>query len=634
MGRAPLQFGLAAFAALSALILAVYPSAELSIRLIGSGSYQIFIDDGAGFSEAGSRWLLIEDSENIQLPSLGLGRGVLRIDPPPGIVFTVCEPRRRVHWLPGFAADSAIEKREALGMRLSADDDTCSSWIVDAAAPDPQVIYAFTPLTAEGPLGNAQRTVGLALWLVALASAFLGFIRLGPAQRRQLEHLSDQVYVRADASLGGIFLAFGLVLGLFYMLVRPPGAVPDEFAHSSKIALMAAGQFTGVDKGAIRPGLVGDYGPFQNVYGQKFTFEQLCATVSQPLSCAHEPLAGAMAPTASSPFMYLVPWGVHEFTCDIGASFGLYYYAAQLLNLFLYLLLAWFGIRSAGFGRWALFFFALAPMSLYLASSLSYDSAMLGLSFSYLGLVSGTYSGKVAADRVKWILFLVGLGIAASKPLAGWILFAPWICIALFGDWRSRAAWLGLTSIVPALLHGIWLLDLTTQEGPSVRPDVAAVNGMDALLVAPTAYLTTLATTATSFTGVRIFQGIVGVFGWLDTYPAKIFYYLASCAVLITLGLDSKPKRYSRWVALYSIAVAGLTILVMCAPFYAYWTPVTSPVIEGLQGRYFLPIAAFVVMGLSFSVRVWGRGLFAGLLFILIPAMSVMALQTIMHRYY
>ena len=635
VARAPLHFFVAALALALAVLLSFAPSAEMSVRIEGRGSYQVFVDDGPGFTEGGSRWQLVEESTEVTVSGLRIGKGALRIDPPAGSTFRTCEPHRSVRWLPGIAVESRLQDRQVAGMRATRELDGCATWVVAADAPDPSLVFAFAPVAAEGGVAKLQRAARIVLWTIAFFGFYLGFGRLAVQDKEALARLSGRIYDVANAHLARIFLVMGVLLGLAFIVARPPGAVPDEFAHSSKIALMTAGQFVGVDHGKSRPALLADYGPFQKVYGEKFTFEQLGHTRSKPLSCTDVLPEGAAAPTVSSPLMYLAPWLSHELSCSLGASFGFYYYLAQLLNLAAYLLLAFIGIRAAVHGRWVLFLVATLPMSLYLATSVSYDSNMLGLCFAYLGITSGVYSGAVPVRRGQWWLLALGLAVALSKPLVGWIFLAPWICLlVLERSWKIRLKWLVLASLVPAALHAAWLLQVAGGGDANERPDVAAVIGMDALLAQPGTYIKAVLATAFSTAGDRIVQGVAGVFGWLDVYPPSSFYQLATCAAALALMLNARRKPASAIVFAHGIVVSLLAILVLCMPFYAFWTQPGSPVIEGLQGRYFLPIAALAGMACSFALPRSMRGLPALALLAMVPLLSIMAIQAIVGRYY
>jgi len=129
----------------------------------------------------------------------------------------------------------------------------------------------------------------------------------------------------------------------------------------------------------------------------------------------------------------------------------------------------------------------------------------------------------------------------------------------------------------------------------------------------------------------------IGVLGWLDTTLPPAYHLGAGLLLLAALALSCPPvlppfSGRARLGALLCIVAAALAIL-----FFQYlsWTPVGAAYIDGVQGRYFLPLAAILPLALPrlpipLAIR---RG--GGVLICLFPAFSIaLALRAIVSRYY
>jgi hypothetical protein len=91
--------------------------------------------------------------------------------------------------------------------------------------------------------------------------------------------------------------------------------------------------------------------------------------------------------------------------------------------------------------------------------------------------------------------------------------------------------------------------------------------------------------------GTVLAQHLVGVLGWLSIMLPDWCYdygWVAMILAAFACALDESGPR---------LATAGwrLLILVVCflgvaLALYVTWTPVGAPLIEGLQGRYFIPL--------------------------------------------
>lgn len=90
----------------------------------------------------------------------------------------------------------------------------------------------------------------------------------------------------------------------------------------------------------------------------------------------------------------------------------------------------------------------------------------------------------------------------------------------------------------------------------------------------------------------------IGVLGWLDTPLSKDSYYLLIFIISIVLLLTYNRTE----LALVSILLVILTILLTFFILLISWTNISDPVIQGVQGRYFIPLL-LIVSFISFSVK-------------------------------
>ena len=132
-----------------------------------------------------------------------------------------------------------------------------------------------------------------------------------------------------------------------------------------------------------------------------------------------------------------------------------------------------------------------------------------------------------------------------------------------------------------------------------------------------------------------IFQGFVGVLGWLDT-PLPASYYLLTAVMLMLALMVSTRDHQPLETNLRRLAAAALFLGAVCAVFlleYLSWSPVGGRVVEGVQGRYFLPIVpflGFVLPRARFRTPTW-----SGVALCFYPALSItIAVQAIVLRYY
>lgn len=135
-------------------------------------------------------------------------------------------------------------------------------------------------------------------------------------------------------------------------------------------------------------------------------------------------------------------------------------------------------------------------------------------------------------------------------------------------------------------------------------------------------------------------QGLIGIFGWLD-YSMDWWVYglfiIAAVYVIFTIKLKNK-ERMKLWQILLVYGSVFLTYTFMMTIFYLNWKMVGSSAIDGTQGRYFISLLPFVMLGLAQAKRLtlkqihshWIKILLIFILFSLIVSI-VNSIQT---RYY
>jgi uncharacterized membrane protein len=227
----------------------------------------------------------------------------------------------------------------------------------------------------------------------------------------------------------------------------------------------------------------------------------------------------------------------------------------------------------------------LLPMSLALTAALSQDGPMLACTALAAALVR---MQQARTDRrlLLCLVLLLALVGAARPPYAGFALLLLTLPIRL----RTR---LLCVSLVLACVVG-WSALMAPHVVLAVFPD-GAVNPRAQLLelVQSPFKLLTIAQLTWHAHASEFATGFIGKLGWLDVDLPQA--YRSSAYVVLGLAALSCMAR-GRWkLPTPSTCVATLGIVISVAGIlmaqYLTWTLPGRLVIEGVQGRYFLPPA-------------------------------------------
>ncbi|CAO3405306.1 DUF2142 domain-containing protein [Azospirillum palustre] len=329
-------------------------------------------------------------------------------------------------------------------------------------------------------------------------------------------------------------------------------------------------------------------------------------------------------------------------------------YLARAANALTCIVVGFFALLLAGRAHLPLFAVLLLPMSVSLYASMSQDGLVitvtaLGIAFLARALSEGRplRSAEVWASAVCFAL--VGM---TKQPYA-------LLCLMPLAVPAERAAVKRLAvaaSLAAAVGWAVWMA-LAVQT-PLIRQDAPtdAMGQLRFLLDNPLAVLT-IAVKTFQVWGNEYYQQFVGILGWVDTRLPKPYYSAAYLVLLLSFLPLLLGRRAADWYSGAPARASAVTAAVVLATgallfgaLYMVWTPVGQLWVDGVQGRYFLPLAALLPLAFAsgrqepasgWSSGGWSAGpagvLERGLTWMvwLFPIVSILVVQrTVILRYY
>lgn len=195
----------------------------------------------------------------------------------------------------------------------------------------------------------------------------------------------------------------------------------------------------------------------------------------------------------------------------------------------------------------------------------------------------------------------VGIGVVAMAlsvmklvyaPLAAFILMVP---ESSFGSNSRRAVYVFFVLVLSLLAVILW--------GFEIRRVYVPLNGSDmqlqlaGIFAAPWKFLSLLADSLQE-QWKSYFYSFIGVLGWLDTWLPRWIYmtYFPVIAATALLEQPYKNRVFCLWEKATLAAVCLLSFFLICVSQYMTWTKAGALIIEGIQGRYFIPLLLPVML--------------------------------------
>jgi uncharacterized membrane protein len=444
-----------------------------------------------------------------------------------------------------------------------------------------------------------------------------------------------------------LFLAYGTVGTVLLSLAVPPLQTPDEPMHAMRAAHVADGKLFGE--------------VFDMPTGDGRTFQANGAHVDPALVAAMHPFSVMMfsPERRATPLMWQPPftWSpgrVHTHvittmypptlylpqaaTIGVGRAAGWGVLdtltRARIVNGMCAVALSALAIALSGGAAVWLFAVLTLPMSLSGMSTVAPDALLLAFSALAAALAWRGLRGAESRRTLVGIVTLLVLVITTRPAYVGLAL----VPLALgFAPWRARLA--GAAIVLGA---GVGWSALMSVIG---APNVGAFQGANpgaqiALLLSEPWRILSVAQETLGQMSVGYAYSFLGVLGWLDTLLPQAYYRNAGLilAVAVVATLLAPRARITwrggpAWIAGSVLASLGGIFGIL----YLTWSPVGGPVVHGVQGRYFLPLA----MLLAAAVPTLGTARLAPLRRLLVAAVAIFpayslgtALSAVIARYY
>ena len=283
-------------------------------------------------------------------------------------------------------------------------------------------------------------------------------------------------------------------------------------------------------------------------------------------------------------------------------------YLGRFLNLLLFAAVGVLTIKRLPFGKNVFFGVSILPMSLHLAASLSYDVVILAFT-GYFTAVCLDLAYKADTVKVKDVIALAVV-MAVMGPckmvygaIAGFCLLIPVKKFGNWGKWTVSAAVVLGSFLAAMAVVNLRTVAMYTQESDSyVAWAEEAGYSFAELLHQPIRVLQLFYNTV-AWQGESLYSGMLGEsLGNRDAVlntPYVVILLLTACLVILVLkkpGEEIFMKIKERlWIWFICLVIfAALMFSMLLA-----WTPKSSNMVQGVQGRYMLPLLPVLLLTLK-----------------------------------
>ena len=391
-----------------------------------------------------------------------------------------------------------------------------------------------------------------------------------------------------NIKIHNLYLIIALVLGIAYIFAFPPSEIPDE--GSDYLRALEISKFHLVTKQKGKQ--AGDY------YSKNIAKVMKIDNYNDESKVINLKLKG------KKKFMDYANKSLYSFICYIPQSIGIgiavllnlsivaQVMLGKLFNYLVFVLLTYFSIKYIPYKKYLVFFVALLPITLQEATSLAPDSLAIGLSFFLISyILKIRKDNKQITNKQLIILFITSIVISLCKivylPLCLLILLIP---KKLYKSKKQYLIYNILVISISIILNLLWL-KYTSRYLVAFKQSNSSEQ-LKYILGNPLQYIVIIMRTMDAYLPELILQ-IVG--SYLGTFKIKTatLVVLPALYILIKLIVGEKLKNKDLLNNIekgFIVFIILSIIILIFTSLYIQWTPLKSNYIEGIQGRYFIPL--------------------------------------------
>jgi uncharacterized membrane protein len=440
-----------------------------------------------------------------------------------------------------------------------------------------------------------------------------------------------------------------LYFGLLFVFVTPPALVVDDPNHFFRAYQISEGQIIGERRDYLSGGwlprsvvltnrkLVSNIEMNHNV---KFDTNLISELLYLPL----EPEEQVFERFPNTVVYAPVPYLPQVLGILIGKFFAasplVMIYLARIVNLFFFIILAFAAIRITPLHKWVFCLLCLTPTTVFQAASASVDAFTYGICFLtiavFLSYALNDKEKLESADLFK--IFVITLLAVLSKQA---YILLPLLFLSIprrkIGSTGKYLFIFSCLFAVCLLAEGIWSFSVKAIYLPYRIDILINPEQQLAFIINHPLNFISLAARHYIFSSGYYLKTFFGQLTWFDLYVPTyltVFIYLVIIGAAL-LDNDSKKTISKINKFIFLLIIAGTAFLIS-ALLYMTWSPIGGNFIEGIQGRYFIPVAPLIFL-LFYQHKLKWRHFprFASLIVTVTVIFSlIITLLTVYQRYY
>ncbi len=388
-----------------------------------------------------------------------------------------------------------------------------------------------------------------------------------------------------------LFAVLAFVFGILMVFLVPPFQVPDEEQHYLRSISLIQGELL-CESGRINIrqehlDFINQMDPGSIAFKGESTFDKnKIVDFQDSEKSSFEPVASSLCRVV--PLSY-IPSSLGVAVSSLFTDSELIsFFVGRLANLVTAILLVSLAIAVIPVSKKIVLWVGLLPMSVFMYASYNYDALFIPLALLLVSFILFAYK-KEGVVGWKQVVAIILASIALTQIKMPFILLSFLAFLLVFRNKNERKRNFVLASSI-VVVNVISLATVSVLSSVDQFPEWTNPSGQIAYI---SSHLFTYAVIVvrTMYHNVDYYlSGMLGLFGWLDYRLPLGIYLLLFVSLGIVIQSSANRINLSRLSRILILTVVSMTALAVMTGMYVYSSRLQYPMIEGVQGRYFVPL--------------------------------------------
>lgn len=392
-----------------------------------------------------------------------------------------------------------------------------------------------------------------------------------------------------------LFLYMALFIGIIFVFINVPQIRYDEHAHFWRAYEIARGNIISRTTNELPNSVIELFKRNDGTYPNKeFNYETLKEKISEPLNEENKIAFPVGATGSLTPISYIPQVIGILIGRVLNFSPMVILWLARMANLLCYIALVFLAIKIMPFEKWKwiIMIIALFPMTMNLAATVSPDTIIISTT---LLAISYVFYLKNVVKKITMKNMII-LGILFMIPIVCKIVYFP-LCLLVFilpKDKFENKLKRNLYYILTALIIFVTYFALNKLVAKGDYAIAIRTNMTEQILFTISDLSRDFVTAINTFYSESSLYFFELIGGWNTINIISVVFFII--LLFVMFNKESTQYEFNRKEKNIVLAIIIIQALGVIAAMYLGWTQARQTTVEGIQGRYFLPILPLLCM--------------------------------------